>query len=49
MEPCPFQGPGKQNPVNVGGYDLFRPTEDKQQDGYWIGSGQSILFDAGLK
>lgn len=48
MEPCPFQGPGKQNPVNVGGYDNSRPTNDPNQADYWIGSGQSILFDAAL-
>lgn|GEM_PF-3310890 len=46
MEPCPFQGPGKQNPVFIGGYDNPRPTNDPSDPNYWIGSGESILFDA---
>lgn len=48
MEPCPFQGPGKQNPVNIGGYDNPRATNDPSQADYWIGSGQTIMFDASL-
>ncbi|QKS44683.1 DUF11 domain-containing protein [Paenibacillus cellulosilyticus] len=48
MEPCSFQGPGKQNPVFIGGYDNPRPTNDPSQPDYWIGSGQSVLFDAAL-
>ncbi|GMK43650.1 hypothetical protein PghCCS26_07770 [Paenibacillus glycanilyticus] len=46
MEPCPFQGPGKQNPVFIGGYDNPRTTDDPNDPNYWIGSGESNLFDA---
>ncbi|MWC30359.1 DUF7507 domain-containing protein [Paenibacillus sp. MMS18-CY102] len=46
MEPCPFQGPGKQNPAFIGGYDNPRPTNDPSDPNYWIGSGESVLFDA---
>ncbi|MFF2089513.1 hypothetical protein [Paenibacillus sp. NPDC058174] len=43
---CPFQGPGKQNPIFIGGYDNQRPTDDPNDPNYWIGSGKSVLFDA---
>ena len=45
--PCPYQGPGKQNPADVGGYDMIRPTEDSTDTDYWITSGNTTVYDAG--
>ena len=45
--PCPYQGPGKQNPANIGGYDIIRPTEDSAHPDYWITSGNTTVYDAG--
>lgn len=44
--PCPYQGPGKQNPVAVGGYDLLRATNDPQNPDYWITSQTTNVYDA---
>lgn len=45
--PCPYQGPGKQNPADIGGYDIIRPTEDSADPDYWITSGNTTVYDAG--
>lgn len=45
--PCPYQGPGKQNPDLIGEYDIVRPTEDPNDPNYWITSGKTTVYDAG--
>ena len=45
--PCPFQGPGQQNPEFIGGYDMIRPTDDPPESDYWISSGETVVYDAG--
>lgn len=45
--PCPFQGPGQQNPEFIGGYDMIRPTDDPRESDYWISSGETVVYDAG--
>ena len=42
---CNEQGVGKMNPVFIGGYDNERPTNNIDDVDYWIGSGDSFLFD----
>lgn len=44
--PCPYQGPGKQNPVTIGGYDLLRTTDDPSMPDYWIPSRTTTVYDA---
>lgn len=44
--PCPFQGPGKENPAFIGGYDLIRPTDNPTDPDYWITSGTTEVYDA---
>ena len=45
--PCPYQGPGLENPEYLGGYDLIRPTDDAGNPDYWIPSGNTVVYDAG--
>lgn len=45
--PCPYQGPGKQNPVSVGDYDMIRLTDDPSDPDYWVTSGVTSVYDAG--
>lgn len=47
--PCPYQGPGKQNPETIGGYDMIRQTNDDLDPDYWITSGLSAVYDAGYE
>lgn len=44
---CPYQGPGKENPETIGGYDIIRPTDDPANSDYWITSGETTVYDAG--
>lgn len=44
--PCPYQGPGKQNPVPIGEYDILRTTDDPLQPDYWITSQTTTVYDA---
>ena len=45
--PCQYQGPGKQNPVSVGDYDMIRLTDDPSDPDYWVTSGVTSVYDAG--
>ena len=45
--PCPYQGPGEENPVLIGGYDIIRPADDPADPDYWITSGNTAVYDAG--
>ncbi|MBS7008671.1 hypothetical protein [Anaerostipes sp.] len=44
--PCLYQGPGKQNPVSIGGYDILRTTDDPLNPDYWITSQTTAVYDA---
>lgn len=47
--PCPYQGPGKENPESIGGYDLLRPSDNPADADYWITSGDTTVYDAGAQ
>lgn len=44
--PCLYQGPEKQNPVSIGGYDILRTTDDPLQPDYWMTSQSTTVYDA---
>lgn len=45
--PCLYQGPGRENPVLLGEYDMIRRTDDPSSPAYWVTSGDTEVTDAG--